>query len=109
VELRQTFDDVDDVVILYVMADNQINDKTLRFIDGLGLRDRVRFASDPGSTAIDRLGVRRENAEPMEEGVPHPVTYILDREGVVRFIDERTDFHIWLDSAFVREALTQVH
>ena len=57
-ELRQTFAEEDDVVILYVMADNQINDKTLRFIDGLGLRDRVRFASDPGS--LDQRNAARQ-------------------------------------------------
>jgi len=108
VELRQTFAEEDDVVILYVMADNQINNKTLRFIDGLGLRDRIRFASDPGSLAIDAIGVRLEDAEPMEKGVPHPSTYILDREGIVRFVDERTDYHIWLDSEFTREALAKV-
>jgi peroxiredoxin len=108
VELRQTFAEQDDVIILYVIADNQINDKTLRFIDGLGLRDRVRFASDPGSTAIDTLGVRRETAEPIERGVPHPATYILDRQGIVRFVDEREDFHVWLDSEFTRAALAKV-
>jgi len=108
VELRRSFEDVDDLVVVYVMADNQVNDKTLRFIDGLGLRERVRFAVDPGSGAIDALGLRRENAEPIEAGVPHPATYLIDREGVVRFVDERVDFQVWIDSDFVRDQLAAI-
>lgn len=104
-ELRQAFDSVPDLVVVYVMADNQVNDKALRFIDGLGLRERIQFALDPASQVIDELGLRREDPEPIEQGVPHPATYVIDREGVVRFADVRTDYHIWLDSEFARDAL----
>ena len=45
-ELRQRFEGVDDLAVLWVMADNQINAKTLRFIDSLGLRERVHFGVD---------------------------------------------------------------
>jgi len=108
VELRRSFESVDDLVVLYVMADNQINDKTLRFIDSMGLRERVRFAADPDHRAIEDLGILRENPEPIEAGVPHPSTYLIDREGIVRFIDERIDFQIWLDSDFVRERVAKL-
>jgi len=101
VELRQAFAGMDDVRIVWVMADNQINDKTMRFIDGMGLRERIVFAVDPGSRAIDQLGVRKEGAEGIERGVPHPTTYVLDREGVVRFADVRRDYHLWLDPEHV--------
>ena len=107
-ELRNASDAVDDLVILYVLADNQVTDKTLRFIDGLGLRERVRFAMDPSSAAIDALGLRKPDPEPMETGVPMPATYLLDRDGVVRFADVRADYHRWLDSNFVRNALAHV-
>ena len=107
-ELRDVFEAVPDLVILYVMADNQMNDKTLRFIDGLGLRERVRFAADPGSAAIDALGIRKQDPEPMEAGVPHPATYLIDGDGIVRFVDVRTDYHIWLDSEFLRQALASL-
>lgn len=96
-ELRQAIDSVPDLAILWVMADNQINARTLRFIDENGLRDRVHFLVDADSAAIDQLGLRRENPEPIEEGVPHPTTYLIDRNGNVRFADSRVDFHIWLD------------
>ena len=107
-ELRQAFASNDELRILWVMADSQINDKTLRFIDGLGLRERIHFAVDPSSRAIDALGLRLEDPEPIEAGVPHPTTYLLDRDGVVCFVDVRSDYHIWLDPDLVREALAEV-
>jgi peroxiredoxin len=108
VELRQALEDQDDLVVIYAMASNQVNAKTIRFLDELGLRGRIRFARDPNSAAIDALGLRRQNAEPIEAGVPHPTTYVLDRDGVVRFLDVREDFHIWVDPAEVVEALAKL-
>ena len=104
-ELRQALDGVDDVVVLYVMAGSQINDKTRIFIDDLALDDRVRFLVDEGGSVIRSYGLLLESPEPIEDGVPHPATYLLDREGLVRMVDVRRDFHQWLDSGFVMEAL----
>jgi peroxiredoxin len=99
---------IPDVAVLWVMADNQVNDKSRRFIDGNQLYDRLIFLQDPGSAAIDRLNLRRPNPEAIEQGVPHPTTYVLDREGVIRFVDVREDFHIWLDAASIVETLATV-
>lgn len=104
-ELRRELEKVPGLRVVWVMADSQINEKSLHFIDGLGLSDRITFARDPESAAIDRLMLRMEDAEPMEAGVPHPTTYLLDRDGLVRFVDARTDYHIWLDPAVLLEAL----
>jgi hypothetical protein len=54
------------------------------------------------------LRIRLENPEEIEAGVPHPTTYLLDREGVVRFVDVRRDYQMWLDPTLVREALAEV-
>jgi len=108
VELRQTLQDAGDLVIVWVMAANQINPKSLRYIDGLGLRERIVFPRDPDSTSIDRLGLRRAHPEPIEQGVPNPTTYLLDREGVIRFVDVREDYHRWLDSRLLAEALEKI-
>ncbi len=110
-ELRNAFDaleKMDDVVILYVVAANQMDRKAEQFIDSHRLRGRVRFLVDPESRAIDRLGLRRQNAEAMEAGVPHPATYVLDREGIVRFVDVREDFHLWLDPQLPIDALAEI-
>jgi peroxiredoxin len=86
-----------EVPILYVMAEQQINAKALRFIDEAGLRDRVHFLADPESAGIRDLGLLLEDGEPMEAGVAHPSTYVLDAEGRVVLSDVRRDYHIWLD------------
>ena len=101
-------ENADDLEIVFVMADNQINARTRTFIDEARLRDRVHFLADPESRTIDALGIRNLHAEPMEAGVPHPATYLLDREGVVRFVDVREDFHIWLDPALLTTALASI-
>jgi len=90
------------------MADRQINAKSRRFIDETGLRDRVRFLKDPGSATIERLGLRLESPEAMEEGVAHPATYLIDPDGRIRLADVRRDFHIWLDPALVVAALEEL-
>jgi peroxiredoxin len=108
VELRQALEDAPELQILWVMASNQINPRTRLFIDENGLRDRVRFLSDEDSAVIDQWGLRLSNAEAIEAGVPHPTTYLLDRDGIVRLVDVREDFHIWLDPAVLVEALSRL-
>ncbi len=107
-ELRNTFRDEPDLKLVYVLPENQWNGKSALFVDGQRMRDRIQFAVDPGSRAIDQLGIRRENAEPIEDGVPHPTTFLIDRSGIIRFVDVREDFHLWVDSGFLREALASM-
>jgi peroxiredoxin len=108
VELRQAFDKVDDLVIFYVMAENQINAKSLRFIDEAQLRERIYFIADPEGRMIADLGLRKQDPEPIEEGVAHPATYLIDRRGTIRFTDVRSDYHIWIDPQTVVDALARI-
>jgi peroxiredoxin len=108
VELRNALAEQPDLQIVWVMAKRQVNPRSLRFVDDYGLRDRIQFWVDPDSRAIDRLGLRRPNPEAIEEGVPHPTTLLLDRDGIIRFADVREDYHLWLDPAVVREAFAQL-
>ena len=90
------------------MAENQINAKTLRFIDEAQLRERVYFIADPQSRVITDLGLRKLDTEPIEDGVAHPATYLLDRRGKIRFADVRSDYHIWLDPQTLVDALARI-
>lgn len=107
-ELREALDSVPDLRIVWVMSDIQINDRTRAFIDELGLAQRVLFLADPKSELIRKLGVLKADPEPIEKGVPHPTTILLDRAGRVRFVDVREDFHIWLDPSVVLDALARL-
>ena len=90
-QLREAFESVPDLKIVWVMSDMQVNDRTRAFVDELGLANRVLFLSDPKSRLIQDLGILKPDPEPMERGVPHPTTVLLDRSGMIRFIDVRTD------------------
>ena len=107
-ELREAFETVPDLRVVWVMSDIQMNDRTRIFIDELGLASRVLFLADPKSQLIRDLGILKANPEPIEKGVPHPTTLLLDREGRIRFVDVREDFHIWLDPSVLVEAVTKM-
>ena len=40
--------------------------------------------SDTGSKIIDAYGIRNHEAKGRGDGVPHPVVYLLDQQGVIR-------------------------
>ena len=90
------------------MARQQINDRTRAFIDESGMRDHLLFLADPGSALIASIGILKPDPEPIEAGVPHPTTLLLDRDGVVRFVDVRSDFHIWLAPEHLTRELAKI-
>jgi peroxiredoxin len=108
VELRNALASEPELQIVWVMAKGQYNARSDRFVDDYGLRGRIHFWRDPDSRAIDALGLRRPNPEPIEAGVPHPTTLLLDRAGIVRFVDVREDYHVWLAPEVVKEALAAI-
>jgi len=108
VELRKAFEAVPDLRVVWVMSDVQINDRTRAFIDELGLANRILFLADPRSQLIRDLGILKADPEPIEKGVPNPTTLLLDRAGKIRFIDVRTDFHVWLDPSVLLEAVANL-
>jgi peroxiredoxin len=108
VELREAFARTPDLRIVWVMSELQINDRARAFVDELGLADRVLFAADPKSRLIRGLGILKDDPEPVEKGVPHPTTLLLDRQGKIRFVDVRTDYHIWLDPRAIQAALADL-
>ena len=107
-ELREIFEATPDLRIIWVMSDAQINDRSRIFIDELGLADRILFLSDPKSQLIRDLGILKENPESIEVGVPHPTTIVLDKAGIVQFVDVRENYHFWLDPAAVTDVLARI-
>jgi peroxiredoxin len=95
-------------MIVWVMSEAQINERSRVFIDELGLAERILFLADPKSQLIRDLGILKENPENIEKGVPHPTTLVLDKSGTIRFVDVRENFHFWLDPAAVADVLVRV-
>jgi peroxiredoxin Q/BCP len=72
--------------------------------------DRMKIAfpllSDPGSKTIEDYHIRNQSARGKAEGVPHPGTFILDQEGVIRaklFLEGYRDRHT--SEALVKAAM----
>ncbi len=97
-----------DLRIIWVMSDAQINQRSRIFVDELGLADRILFLADPKSQLIRDLGILKENPEAIEIGVPHPTTLVLDREGIVQFVDVRENYHFWLDPEALADVLARL-
>lgn len=107
-DLSTSLGDVPDLEIVWVMAAEQVSERTRRLVDEFGLRDSVLFLADEKSAFIRQLGVLKSEPEMIEEGVPVPTTVLLDRDGVVRFVDVRDDYHEWLDPKVVLAALDEI-
>jgi len=87
------------------MSQTQVDAKARRIIRDHRLEPFV-FLMDPDDKVIDQYGIRKTRLdEAIEKGVPHPTTYILDRNGAVRFKDTRQDYRTWLSAAVLRDAL----
>ena len=96
-----------DLTVLYVMSGNQVNPKAAKFIRDHRLP--FIFLVDANHRVIDQLGIYNDEFhEAIEQGVPHPTTYVLDRDGVIRFKDTRKDFQIWLSASTLRDVLTSL-
>ncbi len=102
------FEATPDLRIIWVMSDAQINDRSRIFIDELGLADRILFLADPKSQLFRDLGILKEDPESIEIGVPHPTTLVLDKAGVVQFVDIRENYHFWLDPAAMTDVLARL-
>ncbi len=89
------------------MSKNQVNRKSVNFITDHRLGPFI-FLVDPDDKVIDEYGIRNTHIEePIEKDVPYPTTYLLDRSGIVRLKDTRHDFHIWLSSSVLLNALEE--
>jgi peroxiredoxin len=47
--------------------------------------------SDPGHRVIDRYGLLNEKSN---RGIPHPATYVIDRQGIVRWKFIEVDYKV---------------
>jgi peroxiredoxin len=90
------------------MSGTQVNAKATRFLRDHQLGSFV-FLVDAGDKVIDEYGIRNTQIEEaIEKDVPYPTTYILDRDGVIRFKDTRRDFRTWLSQDVLKQALTGI-
>ena len=79
-------------LLVVSVDDSSGTQKTVARISADGGAPDFGFLSDPDHAVIARYGIL--NPSGGSRGIPHPATYVIDREGVVRWRDIETDYKI---------------
>lgn len=61
--------------------------------------------SDPGHRVIDRYGLLNPDDK---RGIPHPTTFVIDRDGVVRWRFTEVNYRIRPSNADILKALAEL-
>lgn len=61
--------------------------------------------ADPDHAVIDRYGLRNMESS---RGIPHPTTFVIDREGVVQWRFVETDYKVRASNEDILEALARL-
>jgi peroxiredoxin len=63
--------------------------------------------SDPDASVINRYGLFNQN-DPQGRAIPHPTTYVIDRDGVVRWKMTEIDYRLRPENADIAAALAAI-
>ena len=72
-----------------------------------GLRLDYVFLSDPGAAVINRYGLFNQD-DPRGRAIPHPTTYVIDRDGIVRWKMTEVNYRIRPENADILAALNEL-
>jgi peroxiredoxin len=96
--------------ILAVSVDDL--EKQQLMIDRVAAEDGIfiefPLLSDPDHLVIDRYGLFNVD-DPRGREIAHPATYVIDREGVVRYAFVEEDHRVRPENEVILEALAALH
>jgi len=75
-----------------------------RVAEGDGRMLDFPLLSDPDHAVIARYGLLNQT-DPQDRPIPHPTTFVIDRDGVVRWKFIETDYRIRPSNEDILEAL----
>ena len=90
---------VDDPADLQRMVD--------RVTEGAGAPPDFQFLTDPGHRVIDRYGLFNPD-DPRGRQLTHPATFVLDRQGVVRWRFVEVDYRVRPSNQDILQALEAI-
>ena len=97
-----------ELVVVSIDGDEENGRTFQRIARDDGVEPDYTFLSDPQSQVIGRYGVRNPNGG-RRGASPHPAAYIIDKRGVVRWVDvQATDYTIRPSNEAIRQALRAV-
>ena len=90
----------DDPTDLQMMVDRVAEEN-----DGLVLD--LTLLSDPGAAVINRYGLFNQD-DPRGRAIPHPTTYVIDKDGVVRWKMTEVNYRIRPENDDILAALSEL-
>ena len=72
-----------------------------------GLMIDFTLLSDPGAGVINRYGLYNQD-DPRGRAIPHPTTYVIDMDGVVRWKMTEVNYRIRPENVDILAALTEL-
>ncbi len=69
---------------------------------------RFPFLTDPGHQVIDRYGLFNPD-DPRGRQITHPATYVIDKDGVVRWMHVEVDYTVRPSNEDVLRALAEIY
>ncbi len=70
-----------------------------------GAKPDFTFLSDPGHRVIDRYGLLNPDNS---RGIPHPTTYVIDRQGVVKWKFTEVNYKIRPTNKMIMDAVMKL-
>mgnify|MGYP002623033173 CR=1 FL=1 len=80
-------------------------DRVAEEYDGMVLD--ITLLSDPGAAVINRYGLFNQD-DPRGRAIPHPTTYVIDRDGVVRWKMTEVNYRIRPENDDILAALAEL-
>jgi peroxiredoxin len=80
-----------ELIVISIDGENETR-RTISNISKDGVQPDFTFLSDPEHAVIDRYGIL--NPDGSRRGIPHPATYVIDKQGTVRWRDVQTDYKV---------------
>ena len=67
----------------------------------------ITLLSDPGASVINRYGLFNQD-DPRGRAIPHPTTYVIDKDGVVRWKMTEVNYRIRPTNEDILAALAEL-
>jgi peroxiredoxin len=94
----------DTEIVVVSVDDDEETGRTIARVGEDGMAPDFTFLSDPDHRVIDRYGILNANAGG-RGALPHPASYVIDRQGIVRWKDVQTDYKVRPTNEQIRAAL----
>jgi peroxiredoxin len=111
VELKAllTEDQENDAQLIALSVDNPEDlQRMVNSVSEDGQPPRFPFLTDPGHRVIDRYGLFNPD-DPRGRQITHPATYVIDKDGVVRWKHVEVDYTVRPSNEDILKALGEVY